>query len=208
VKSNQQKVIMRLVSSPSLVTTLLFATSLTGAIVSADIWVVDDFLTDETEVQSFLDGPRRAPKGNVRNGFAQMKPALVRRILDAAGVPFSMDRPQHTREFQTPFLVDDDTMLEEGTVIQTRSILEGSTPVHQDRFWKDHSVVQDKVGFIFLNENKDAMFVHGDVHVQPKKGSLVVFDGHIPHHTIVGRGEVNLAGPFHVSPSMAFVGAE
>jgi hypothetical protein len=200
---------MKLLYTPLLLTTFLYAIAITGAIVTAEILVVEDFLTDETEIQTFLDTPLQAPKGNVRNGFAMMKPALVRRVLDAAGVPFSVDLMHETRECKTPSLVDVDTMLieqEEGTIIQTRSIFEGATPVHKDRFWKDQSVVQDKVGFIFLNENKDAAFVHGGVHVQPKKGSLVVFEGHIPHQTFVRLGEVNLAGPFHLSPSMDFVG--
>jgi hypothetical protein len=54
-----------------------------------------------------------------------------------------------------------------------------------------------RVGFAFLEDNPDAIFVHGDATVPVQKGSLVVFLGVIPHQTrIYSHQPVRFLGPF------------
>jgi hypothetical protein len=58
------------------------------------------------------------------------------------------------------------------------------------------------VRFVFLNDNEDAFFKHGEEQVPVVAGNLVTFPGDVPHSTIVNSGEVYLLDPFdeHFSP--------
>jgi len=76
-----------------------------------------------------------------------------------------------------------------------------STDKHQDhRITQEGApIVDGDVGFVFLNSNPDAAFVHGDEEVLPEAGKLVVFNGRIPHNTVVPSGSVvRIAGPFYL----------
>jgi hypothetical protein len=76
--------------------------------------------------------------------------------------------------------------------------IDTTTSIHHD-IDGDGTLVQDKVAFIFLNSNEDAAFSHGDSeHVPVKAGTMVVFDGDVPHSTIVKSGSVRLAGAFRL----------
>lgn len=57
--------------------------------------------------------------------------------------------------------------------------------------------VEGKTGFVFLSDEKDAYFVHGDVHVPVKQGALVTFQGSEEHYTVIPPGKtVQILGPF------------
>ena len=71
----------------------------------------------------------------------------------------------------------------------------GTTKVHVDRHHDSGEPVDGKVAFIMLNDNADAMFVHGSTEVSAKAGKLVVFDSSVPHNTQIARGTLSLAGP-------------
>jgi hypothetical protein len=64
----------------------------------------------------------------------------------------------------------------------------------------------DDVGFVFRNFIQNATFIYGSDLVTAKKGSLVIFNGSVPHHTVVNSGRVNMVGPFKMDASMASVG--
>jgi hypothetical protein len=49
---------------------------------------------------------------------------------------------------------------------------------------------------VFLNDNEDAFFKHGEEQVPVVAGNLVSFPGDVPHSTTVNSGEVYLLGPF------------
>ena len=100
------------------------------------------------------------------------------------------------------------------TSIQTTKIFEGETKPHKDHYSKDDGRrlevgqdVTEKVGFIVMNDNSDATFIHGDSKVTlDKSGMLVIFDGSMSHQTVVGNGQVHLAGPFLMRRSLDAVG--
>ena len=87
-----------------------------------------------------------------------------------------------------------------------RHIYTGKTPSHVDHD-KEGNVVEERVVFMFLNDNPDATFTYGDdysdvdalVKVPVVAGTLVSFMGNIHHHTIVSSGQVNLLGPFRIT---------
>ena len=87
-----------------------------------------------------------------------------------------------------------------------RHIYTGKTPSHVDHD-KEGNVVEERVVFMFLNDNPDATFTYGDeysdvdalVKVPVVAGTLVTFMGNIHHHTIVSSGQVNLLGPFRIT---------
>ena len=57
------------------------------------------------------------------------------------------------------------------------------------------------VGFIFGNTNDDAYFEtdDGELCVPAVKGTLLSFDGSIPHRTVMKSGHIELIGPFLLS---------
>ena len=76
-----------------------------------------------------------------------------------------------------------------------------TTDVHTDyeQVNEERVLVNDKVGLIFLNSNEDAAFSHGvNEPIPVKAGTLVVFDGDVPHSTIVKSGAVRIAGAFRL----------
>jgi len=76
-----------------------------------------------------------------------------------------------------------------------------TTDIHTDyeQVNEERVPVNDKVGLIFLNSNEDAAFSHGvNEPIPVKAGTLVVFDGDVPHRTIVKGGAVRIAGAFRL----------
>jgi hypothetical protein len=55
----------------------------------------------------------------------------------------------------------------------------------------------EEVSFVFLNDNPNAFFVHGDDRIPVVAGNMVIFrGGQVKHYTEVESGEVHLLGPF------------
>ena len=116
-----------------------------------------------------------------------IEPWIVNRILSTAGIE----------------LQNDDVLSD--TTIQVTKILPGNTLLHEDRHLEEISIVSEKVGFIVLNDNPSAVFVHGDTEIPLKRGTLVAFDGNTLHQTKVKSGVVDLAGPFALRRDLSTV---
>jgi len=85
------------------------------------------------------------------------------------------------------------------TLTVTTSFITNSTNRHKDHT-RDGVLVKEPVGFLFLNDNPDASFIHGTSPSVPvKAGTMVTFRGDVPHHTVVRNGIVRLLGPFAMS---------
>jgi hypothetical protein len=187
----------------------------------SDVQIVDDFLTDDDEIRALM----KVPVDLDGVGIAPVSDAFVGRVLATQ----NHQQPGHGRGGDVH---GTDTCEGEGAgapaqpSILTHRYHPGETAVHQDVRLEDNSPVEDPVGFIFLNDNPDATFVmyggggpdmegtsHNDggngepsITVQPKKGRLLVFNGRVPHQTIIESGFVHLAGPFLVKGTMDYVG--
>mmetsp|Transcript_148995 Transcript_148995/g.211664 ORF Transcript_148995/g.211664 Transcript_148995/m.211664 type:complete len:179 (+) Transcript_148995:30-566(+) len=84
----------------------------------------------------------------------------------------------------------------ESTPSQVKTFRE-TTPLHTDSYVATKlPVVDETVSFVFLNDNPDAMFVHGEQEIAVEAGKLVTFNGNVPHNTVVLKGFVQMAGPF------------
>ena len=88
--------------------------------------------------------------------------------------------------------------------------MRSTTARHQDVHVNDDGSigekVEGKVAFIFLDSNENATFVHGDdTHIPSEAGTLVVFDGHVPHNTIVTGGALSIVGAIDLE-KLTFVG--
>ena len=99
---------------------------------------------------------------------------------------------------------------DEATLFNTQ-VIDATTDKHVDSYLvpdgERHLVENDKrVAFVFLNTNQDAHFVHDDVSVPVVEGTLVHFNGAIPHQTIVNSGVVQLLGPIYSNDFTATVG--
>ena len=99
---------------------------------------------------------------------------------------------------------------DEATLFNTQ-VIDATTDKHVDSYLvpdgERRLVENDKrVAFVFLNTNQDAHFVHDDVYVPVVEGTLVHFNGAIPHQTIVNSGVVRLLGPIYSNDFTATVG--
>jgi hypothetical protein len=182
---------------------------------SPGLRIMDNFL-DETEIQAFLDSlsssnvllRKQYGEGESLHymGQVQAGPAFLGRLLDAISLTCSGDDVvcrlgdgNGTKDFVAPVGLK--------TQIHTNTFLEGFTPLHQDRLCETFAPVGDTdVGFVYLNDNEDAFFLHGHARVTPLKGRLVVFDGNFDHQTIVRSGRVSLVGPFLWAPTLDCAG--
>jgi hypothetical protein len=90
--------------------------------------------------------------------------------------------------------------------VNIKKMTETTNP-HADHFVMRHDrkLVEDAVAFIMMNTNNDAKFVHGNEEISIQAGNLISFQGSIQHNTVVKKGHVTIAGPFHVR-SMESVG--
>ena len=72
------------------------------------------------------------------------------------------------------------------------------TEPHQDHACRNgcRKLYTDKVGYVALNTNKDADFVHRNTVTPVKAGDFVEFSGDVFHHINDRNGLVKLAGPF------------
>lgn len=98
----------------------------------------------------------------------------------------------------------------DGSVPIMTTALVQSSPRHSDCHMEEHNEgtpITDEVAFIFLNTNPHANFVHGDIEVPVVAGDLVTFKGAVEHNTVIKKGYVHLAGPFHLS-SVAYSNME
>jgi hypothetical protein len=94
------------------------------------------------------------------------------------------------------------------TEIKTTHLTQSSAP-HIDHVedQEDFSwdVVEEEVSLIFLNDNPNAFFVHGEDRIPVVAGNMVFFHGgQVMHCTEVDSGEVHLLGPFKTH-SLEFV---
>lgn len=78
------------------------------------------------------------------------------------------------------------------------SILRRTSPLHQDTI--HHMPQQEdgyyKTAFVFLETNPNAHFSVAGHSFPVVKGNMLVFDGSIPHQTVIDKGDVKLLGPF------------
>ena len=84
-----------------------------------------------------------------------------------------------------------------GADVPTRIITQSTNP-HVDIFLESgqHVTDEDRVAFVFLNDNPGARFRHGEVEIPVEEGRLVYFNGNVIHSTVVENGSVHLLGPF------------
>jgi hypothetical protein len=174
------------------VSTFFLIASTLGYGFASDLHVVEDFLTD-CEIDQLLHVEIDTLYTETKSfGAGCISGSVVERLQLATG-----------KECRS-----DDEDWEAGANIAT-SFINGTTNRHQDYYDPEiigGEPVSDEVAFIFLNDNPDAEFVHGEIKVPVVAGSLVTFMGNVEHNTVVRSGSVRLAGPFQLS-SLAFVGA-
>jgi hypothetical protein len=65
-----------------------------------------------------------------------------------------------------------------------------------------------RVAFVFLNTNPNAHFIHDNVSIPVVEGTLVHFNGAVPHQTIFNAGVVRLLGPIYSNDFAATLGME
>lgn len=92
------------------------------------------------------------------------------------------------------------------------SLIIRTTQLHQDNFVDSGKPLREhdlKVGFVFLEDNEEAYFLHGDQRISVEKGKFVAFDGGVPHQTVLtSKTPVHLLGPFSINDKgFALVGA-
>ena len=69
-----------------------------------------------------------------------------------------------------------------GTCQQPPSSIIRTTHLHQDHFLdtgKPLRIQDVKVGFVFLEDNEDALFIHGNERFSVEMGKFVAFDGRL-----------------------------
>lgn len=178
--------------------------------------VTPSFLTED-EIQYFLDVELDKDSPITFHGVALMPSSILQRLPRDTDLIEDCEANQMSVEGG---MLNNEMGTEQhgpSAAIMTKMIT-STTPLHYDRHRstggilgcdpKTHvnATVEGEVGFVFLNSNENAMFVHHrDGRVPVVSGSLVTFDGNIPHHTIISEGVVQLAGPFHLQ-TMQYIG--
>jgi hypothetical protein len=164
----------------SIAVTVAFLANLGTVLVSASssFKVVKGFLSN-SELDHFLQvKPTEKGNRNRMHGFTKIDASFVdrlERVLAAKSV-----QNVHNAE------------------IKTTHLTQSSVP-HIDHFTRG-GVVEGDVAFVFLNDNPNAFFVHGDDRIPVVAGNMVIFrGGQVKHHTEVESGEVHLLGPFGAS---------
>jgi hypothetical protein len=162
--------------------TFFLVASMLGHGFASDLQVVENFLTAcetdqllQVEIDTFYSETKSFGAGCISG-------SVVERLQLATG-----------KECKS-----DDEDWEAGANIAT-TFITGTTNRHQDYYDPEiigGEPVSDEVAFIFLNDNPDAEFVHGEIKVPVVAGSLVTFMGNVKHNTVVRSGNVRLAGPF------------
>jgi hypothetical protein len=186
--------------------------------VKAGPQIIDNFL-DEIEIQAFLEAlsstevlhPKDYEEGEalVYMGRSPVGPAFLGRLLQAISSTSTSciegDAVCHVSD-------DEDTINPSPippviTHLKTVTIHEGSTVRHMDSYCATGGgFVEDPIGMVYLNDNEDATFFHGDARVTPQRGRLVIFMGNVYHQTNVRKGRVSLLGPFLWAPTLNCTG--
>jgi hypothetical protein len=132
--------------------------------------------------------------GRRRVGTASLSSSFVHKIRTFAGLVFDTNgHRQGLREALVPI-----TLITSTTDSHVDTLGDKEDWCDDEHFFK-RSPVKGRVGFVALETNLDAYFLHGDVSILIEKGSFIHFDGGVPHNTVVNSGSVKLLGPFHMS---------
>jgi len=158
------------------------AFALFGSSSGGQVQVLEDFF-DAEECENFrqasADVDLMENYNGRRQGVADLPLAIARRMHEALGKKDCVS-------------FDDDK------IPVVTSLISKTTTVHKDHH-RDGHLAAEQVGFVFLNDNEDASFVHGNEQVPVRSGNMVAFQGDIPHNTVVRSGNVQLLGPFALS---------
>ena len=134
-----------------------------------------------------------APDGHAlpRTGSAFIYPSLLKKIQKAVG-PGNINPAAlgAVRQVQTKRFM-------ESSARHVDCHMDAETHKFAHLLKKDY----DMVGFIFGNTNDDAYFEtdDGELCVPALKGTLLSFDGSIPHSIVMKSGHIDLIGPFLLS---------
>ena len=164
--------------------------------------LANKFETNEDSIDTFCQFPTADTNAHGRQvGVALLDRALGVGLKQAAGIhPFAPDA-----EFSS---LQETTL--HNQVRSVCSILTQSSHRHADSLRHLPDASDDphhfqpapvdgdtsKAAFVFLESNPDAYFSWGDYSFPVEKGNMVVFDGSVPHQTIIHKGTVQLLGPF------------
>jgi hypothetical protein len=151
--------------------------------------VVPNFLKDQA-----IDSVSIVEKATTRGGKLRGKAMLSRSLTNAV-----------------TDLIGSDMQYDETLLVNTQ-VIDATTDKHVDNYLVpdgEHCLVENdkRVAFVFLNTNPNAHFLHDDVSVPVVEGTLVHFNGAVPHQTIVNSGVVRLLGPIYSNDFTATVEA-
>ncbi|KAL3776135.1 hypothetical protein ACHAW5_003253 [Stephanodiscus triporus] len=154
----------------------IFLLAVFGPAASSSLEVFSDILLDHDAMYSTIQEPTVPYLSGKFAGQARLLPSFIRTLQEKIGIFTAVGNTQEP-------------------VTRLRLMTESSA-LHVDRYHSGRQGSPDCVGFVFLNTNPDAHFVHGESSVPVVEGRMVLFDGGIPHNTIVNSGSVKLLGPF------------
>jgi hypothetical protein len=169
---------------------------------TSSLEVVPDFLLEHSSTNNGETGysitdevaPFPDDAGRFR-GKAHLSHSMVRAIWEIISEP----GPEEPIDIEQETIVD--------TVIMDKTT-EEHTDYYVDPIGKRRLVEHDeRVAFVFLNTNQDAIFVHNNMQVSVVEGHLVHFNGALPHNTIIKSGSVRLLGPFYSADLSTSVGS-
>jgi hypothetical protein len=169
-------VIMKL----SIAVAVAFLTNLGTVSASSAFKVAKGFLSN-SELDHFLQvKPTEQGHYNRIHGLTKIDASLVDR-LKGVGAAKSV-QTGHNAEIKTTHLT------------QSSAPHIDHVEDQEDFSW---DVVEEEVSFVFLNDNPNAFFVHGEDRIPVVAGNMVIFrGGQVKHYTEVESGEVHLLGPF------------
>ena len=155
---------------------IIFLLALFGPTVSSSLEVFSDILLNHDAMYTTIEEPTvpHVCSGKFR-GKARLSLLFLNTLQEKVGISSVVG--------DTPPIINLTTMTESSTR-------------HVDCYLSGRQERPEHVGFVFLNTNPDAHFVHGESTVPIVEGRMVLFDGGIPHNTIVNSGSVKLLGPF------------
>jgi hypothetical protein len=162
---------------------------------------IQDLMNATASSELLLDKKRVKGESLAFIGRAPINPGLLGRINQM----ISSTSTSWHKDDAVCHVVGDDIKIAPvslNTELHTKTMHKGTTPLHQDLYCGTKDMVEGLVGFVYLNDNENATFIHGDTSVTPQKGRLLVFDGNVHHQTIIQSGKVSILGPFRMAPSL------
>jgi hypothetical protein len=164
----------------SIAIAVAFLANLRTVSASSTFKVVKGFLSN-SELDHFLQvKPTEEGHYNRIHGLTKIDASLVDR-LKGVGAAKSV-QTGHNAEIKTTHLT------------QSSAPHIDHVEDQEDFSW---DVVEEEVSFVFLNDNPNAFFVHGEDRIPVVAGNMVIFrGGQVKHYTEVESGEVHLLGPF------------